>query len=91
MIDTSLEAWDSIQTGLNKSQTRVLGAIIVNEGATNEEIANYLGQSINTITPRTNELLEMGKIARGPKVRTKSNRFAYKYIPVFKSIQLTLL
>jgi len=91
MIDTSLQAWESIKEGLSKKQKQVLGAIIMNEEATNEEIATYLGVGINCVTGRTCELLEMGKIVRGNKVKTRSNRFAYKYKPVFKSIQLTLL
>lgn len=88
MIDTSIEAWKSIQTGLGKRQVQVLGAIIVNDGATNEEIAEYLGVTINTVTPRTNELLKLGKIERGQKVKTHSNRSAYKYIPVFGQLKL---
>lgn len=90
MVDTSLDAWKSIQVGLNKKQVQVLGCIIVNEGATNEQIADYLGVGINTVTPRTNELLHMGKIERGKKVKTRSNRTAYLLVPVFGQLKLTL-
>ena len=88
MIDTSIEAWKSIQIGLNKKQTQVLGAIIVNEGATNEQIANYLGVTINTVTPRTGELIAKKKIFRGEKVKTRSNRMAYMYYASLGQLKL---
>ena len=81
MIDTSIEAYNSILPDLSKKQKVVMGAMfLLNGKATNEEISTYLGYPINTITPRTGELLKKGLIARGEKVKTMSGRRAYQYI-----------
>lgn len=81
MIDTSLQAYNSILPDLSRKQKAVMGALfLLRGGATNEEISNYLHLPINTITPRTGELMEKGLIARGEKVKGSSGRCAYKYI-----------
>jgi len=90
MIDTSLEAYNSILPDLSKKQKVVMGALfLLNGSATNEEISTYLQWPINTITPRTGELLKQRLIARGEKVKTPSGRSAYKYI--VQPYQLKLL
>ena len=89
MIDTSIAAYNSIIPDLSKKQKVVLGALyMLNGSATNEEIGAYLGYPINTITPRTGELLKAGIIERGDKVKGNSGRKAYKYN--VKNYQLTL-
>jgi len=90
MIDTSIQAYRSVRPFLNDKQIKVLAALrMLNNSATNEEIADYLHWPINTVTPRTGELLQKGMIARGEKVKGKSGRSAYKYD--FQPIQLELL
>lgn len=90
MIDTSIYAYNSILPDLSKKQKVVMGALFMLHGsATNEEIAHYLQYSINTITPRTGELLKAGLIARGEKVKGSSGRYAYKYI--VQTYQMKLL
>ena len=90
MIDTSTETYRSVKPFLTEKQIKVLGALrMLNNSATNEQIADYLKWPINTVTPRTGELLAKGLIARGEKVKGKSGRSAYKYD--FQSLQLELL
>lgn len=58
MQDTSIEAYHGIQPKLGGRQSEVLELLSKVKNATNSEIAKELGRSINTITPRTNELRE---------------------------------
>lgn len=58
MQSTSLDAFDGIKKDLGKRQADVLRAIKVLGKPTNLEIANFLGKPINSITPRTNELVK---------------------------------
>jgi len=89
MIDTSLEAYNSILPDLSKKQKQVLAALfMLNGSATNEQLATYLSIGINCVTPRTGELLKAGVIERGDKVVGSSGRQAYKYN--VKNYQLNL-
>lgn len=81
MIDTSIAAYNSIIPDLSKKQKVVMGAMfILNGKATNEDLSHYLGFPINSITPRTGELLKKGLIDRGDKVKSQSGRMAYQYV-----------
>ena len=59
---TSLNAWLHVKENLGRRQREVLIALHHLKEATNMEIANYLGWSINRVTPRVLELREMGLV-----------------------------
>lgn len=56
--DTSRSAYHDIQPKLGERQQKVLEAIELHGPMTNNEIARVLGWPINTVTPRTNELVK---------------------------------
>jgi hypothetical protein len=61
--DTSLETFYDIKSSLGDRQKVVLETIQhAKRPVNNQEIANFLHRQINTITPRTNELVELGKV-----------------------------
>ena len=78
---TSLDAWLNVQEKLGRRQREVLIALHHLKEATNMEIANYLGWSINRVTPRVLELREMGLVTQS-KIRkcriTGNNARAWK-------------
>jgi len=53
---TSLLAFQEIQEKIPECQQQVLRALKILKEATNMEIADFLGWSINRVTPRTKEL-----------------------------------
>ena len=61
MQPTSLEAYEKVKKTLGKRQAEVLSAFR-GGNATNAELADYLRRPINTITPRTNELVKKGLV-----------------------------
>lgn len=69
--DTSREAYhnDALPT-LSELQKAVYDCLVVHPGGmTNLEVAYSLRRAINTITPRMNELVKMGRVhdvGRGP-------------------------
>lgn len=76
---TSREAAQSIESSTKTLRSSVFSFIACapSYGATDEEIAAYLGKSGNTLRPRRIELLEMGKIRDSGQTRlTKSGRKA---------------
>ena len=61
--DTSLEAYRDIYSMLGDRQVQVLSTIArAKRPVNNQEIASHLALPINTITPRTNELLGLEKV-----------------------------
>ena len=63
MRDTSLQAYQEIKPKLGEKQRLVLDTIkIATRPVNNQEIANKLNLPINTITPRTNELLGLNQV-----------------------------
>ncbi len=65
MQPTSFEAYEEVKKKLGYKQMRVLEAIQIHAYAiTNSELAEYLKWSINTVTPRTNELVNIKKIVK---------------------------
>lgn len=78
---TSLEAYHSLDAGeLAATQAEIYYAISRNPYMSNRDLAKMLGREINTVTPRTNELLQMGYIERGDrKLDEVTGRYAYTY------------
>lgn len=67
--DTSLEAYEDIQPGLNRRQSQVFNFLSGVETATNAEIARDLGLPINQITPRIFELRKKNVVFEAGKRR----------------------
>lgn len=62
MQETSLLSWMHIQANLNDKQERVYQTILQHGRVTNMEIAQFLGWSINRVTPRVLELRKAGLV-----------------------------
>ncbi len=61
--DTSLAAYREVEPTIGKKQALVLQTIHkAKRPVNNQEIASHLALPINTITPRTNELLSLEKV-----------------------------
>lgn len=60
---TSIQAFGDIQPRIGEKQQVVVNALIRFGPMTNTEIAHRTKNPINTITPRTNELVKMGIVA----------------------------
>lgn len=61
--DTSRAAYEEISPELGDRQKVVLETIgRAKRPVNNQEIADFLGKPINTITPRTNELVGLEKV-----------------------------
>ena len=61
--DTSKLAYEVVSPTIGKKQALVLQTIAkAKRPVNNQEIASHLALPINTITPRTNELLGMDKV-----------------------------
>lgn len=61
--DTSLAAYREVEPTIGKKQALVLQTINkAKRPVNNQEIASHLALPINTITPRTNELLSIDKV-----------------------------
>lgn len=61
--DTSKMAYEEVSDRIGAKQQLVLSTIAkAKRPVNNQEISNYLSLPINTITPRTNELLALDKI-----------------------------
>lgn len=61
--DTSLEAYKEVSLKIGDKQKLILDTIgYAKRPVNNQEIAAYLNLPINTITPRTNELVSLGKV-----------------------------
>lgn len=61
--DTSRSAYDDISTTLGDRQKLIFNTISrAKRPVNNQEIADFLKKPINTITPRTNELVSLDKV-----------------------------
>lgn len=65
--DTSLDAYQSIRHQLGEKQQQVLSVFSPVNTFTNMELAQYLGWSINRVTPRVYELREKGLLKEDEK------------------------
>ncbi len=78
--DTSIISYRDIKSQLGARQKVVLDVIRYLGAPTNAEISDYLGLSINTITPRTNELVKKGLVCdTGKKKCPITRRIAYAW------------
>lgn len=64
VMDTSLDAWSKIKRELNPRQTQVLNTITKYPDHTNNELSKIMKIPLQSVTPRTGELLNLGKIKR---------------------------
>jgi len=64
MIDTSLDTWSKVQKELRPRQAQVLKSIINYPNHTNSELSKILHLPLQSVTPRTGELNDMGLIKR---------------------------
>ncbi len=74
---TSREAYfNEVEPELGEKQTVVLNALHkAKRPVCNQEVADYLGQPINTVTPRMNELVKAGLVEEALRgVYPKTNR-----------------
>lgn len=62
MKQNSLEAYKEVQKTLTDKQAKVLSVFQKVKEASNKEISAMLGWAINSVTPRTGELLDLGYI-----------------------------
>jgi len=67
ILDTSLDAFQSIIPELGSRQAAVYDIIRHLNNPTNAEISRFMGMPINTITPRTNELRKRGLVTDAGK------------------------
>lgn len=58
--ETSLEAYEEVQPKLERRQRQVLDAVRHYGSACDQQIADFTGLPINSITPRRNELMAKG-------------------------------
>lgn len=65
--DTSRLAFSDIKPELGERQQKVLEVVHLHGPMTNSEIAEKLDWSINTVTPRTNELVKRRKLVQFEK------------------------
>lgn len=72
---TSADAYTSVQDKLSEKQMFVYGLLSKLGNKTNQEIAEDLGWQINTVTPRTGELVKYRLVeAKGIKVGKTGRR-----------------
>lgn len=77
VTDTSAQVYfGEVLPRLGDKQKRVIKALQKSKRPVcNQEIAEYLGQPINTVTPRMNELVKLGMVRMaGKAVYPKTNR-----------------
>ena len=77
---TSLEAFESIQSELGARQQEVFDVIKENGPISDQDIALALERQINTITPRRNELVKRKKVVCvGTKISRYTGRRVSEY------------
>ena len=71
---------------LNEKQTQVYVALqMASRACNNQEISEYLGWPINSVTPRVQELRELGKVEEAFRaVYPKTNRKVIYWQPIRK-------
>lgn len=79
VIATSLEAFDSVD--LPARQAEVLGALRELGEASDQEIAEHLGWTINRVTPRRGELEIRGLVMRRRLKRGRTGRKVSVWAP----------
>jgi hypothetical protein len=70
--EASHDAYALIQPKLNEKQREVFNTLVDLGGkGTNQDIATKMGIPLHHVTPRTGELISMGKVKRGKKIPEK--------------------
>lgn len=64
---TSIQAYNDIKPQLGQRQQQIYDAIKKFGCPTNLELSKWLGIPINQVTPRTNELVKLGKVVEHEK------------------------
>lgn len=84
--DTSRAAYEDVRPDLGKKQAVVLQTIAkAKRPVNNQEIASHLALPINTITPRTNELLSLNRVELAFKaIYPKTGRKVCYWKPIIK-------
>ena len=67
MQQTSIDAYHEIRHELGKRQQLVYDCIKNNGSSTNLEISKIMHLPINSVTPRTNELVKAGRVIQDCK------------------------
>lgn len=92
MQETSVAALFEIEPTLGQRQARVYEALCGFPDMTNSELAAYLNWPINTVTPRTNELVKAGKVVESCKRKcAATNRTVIAWRVLRQSHQSTIL
>lgn len=82
VTDTSIDAFKGIQKEMGTRQIAVLNTFKELKTATNLEVSKRMGLPINQVTPRTNELVKMGKVeACGKRKCQISGKFVKVWWP----------
>ena len=61
---TSIETYKAIKSTLAPSYKHILNALVMNKDMTNMELAEFLGWSINRVTPRIKGLRDQGLVRK---------------------------
>lgn len=67
--ETSLQSWREVQFELGDRQLKVFQEIRDKKYITNAMLSRNIGLPINSITPRTNELVKKGLVREGYRDR----------------------
>lgn len=82
---TSAEAYAFVSQQLGDRQREVLAAFLKHGPMTNTEASTVIGLPINQITPRTNELVKLGRLKdAGRKKCSITGRTAIVWTPYVK-------
>jgi len=77
---TSMQAYAAIQKKLSANQSIVYNAIRKHPLASNRDIADDLGWPINTVTPRCNELRQLGLVELGGTKRSRTTGISVQWM-----------
>lgn len=92
---TSIKVYrEEIEPALGLRQREVLNAFKQKENFTNSELADFLQRAINTITPRTNELVKLGLVrehSQRPCKVTGRKAIAWEIVPEKVGEQMSLI
>jgi len=64
MVDTSLDAWSKIKNELHGRQKQVYNTIVKYPSHTNNELSKIMRIPLQSVTPRTGELINLKLIKR---------------------------
>lgn len=81
MQQTSLAAYSSIKSKLNRNQRLVLDALEEIHPASNKQVAEYMKWPINSVTPRMLELRKKSKVVQAYVGRDLGGRKAIFWKP----------